>query len=243
MAIIENKSYLDTLDDEIGRAVRAIDWSASYKEHKSNKKAITDAVSKVRHKIFPFRAQRMSLRSVNESVLIKIGPKKRGHLAAYRGCWVRLVWLSTYGGFTMNCAVQKLKISKEVEKTLIPCGPYTKKEFTADVQARHPYSYETVDGQPMIKIPDGRWIKSTPTDAALENKEKDDIPDGGYARKHLETGFVHYKKYNRRWVRTTITKSEFEDGACLELPIGTQITVKDDTGNYLYLKRTEEGWK
>lgn len=243
MAIIENKSYLDTLDDEIGRAVRAIDWSVGQKQHKINKQAITDALGKVSCVRIWFRKERMSLNHVNESVLIKIGPKKRGHLAAYRGSWVRLVWLRTYGGYTMVCAVQKLEISKEVEETLLPCGPYTKNDFTKEIQVGHPYGHAMVDNERMIRISDCRWIKSTPTDAALENKEKDDIPDGGTAWK--KTGdHATYLKHNGRWVRTSLTRCEFEDGACLELPIRSRIFVSGDSKNgHTYYTRTKDGWK
>jgi len=243
MAIIENKSYLDTLDDEIGRAVRAIDWSAGQKQHKINKQAITDALSKVSCVSIGFRKERMNLNRVNESVLIKIGPKKRGHLAAYCGSWVRLVWLYTYGGYTMVCAVQKLEISKEVEETLLLCGPYTKDNFTKEIQVGHPYGHAMVDGERMIRISDGRWIKSTPTDAALENKEKDDIPDGNTAWKKTG-GYATYLKYNGRWVRTYITRAEFDDGACMELPLGTNITIGADGINPdSHQRRTETGWK
>jgi hypothetical protein len=243
MAVNENKSYLDTLDDEIGRAVRAIDWSVGQKQHKINKQAITNALEKVPHEKIGFRKERMNLNRVNESVLIKIGPKKRGHLAAYCGSWVRLVWLYTYGGYTMVCAVQKLEISKEVEETLLPCGPYTKNNFTKEIQVRHPYGHAMVDGDPMIRISDGRWIKSTPTDAALENKEKDDIPDGNNAWKNTG-GYATYQKQNGRWVRTSLTRCEFEDGACLELPIGSRIFVSgDSTNGHTYYTRTKDGWK
>jgi len=243
MEIIENKSYLDTLDDEIGRAVRAIDWKAGQKQHKINKQAITDALSKVSCVSIGFRKERMNLNRVNESVLIKIGPKKRGHLAAYCGSWVRLVWLYTYGGYTMVCAVQKLEISKEVEETLLPCGPYTMDSFTKEIQVGHPYGHAMVDGEPMIRISDGRWIKSTPTDAALENKEKDDIPDGNTAWK--KTGvYATYLKHNGCWVRTSLTRCEFEDGACLELPLGSRIFVSGDSAHgHTYYTRTKDGWK
>ena len=119
MTIIENQSYLDTLDDEVGQAVRRIDYSVNQTQHRRNKQAIVDALQKGQFRVFDFRKERMGLAQVNQSVLIKLGPKKRGHLAAYRGCWVRVVWLSTYGGYTMTCAVQKLDLTDEVERSLI----------------------------------------------------------------------------------------------------------------------------
>jgi hypothetical protein len=236
MPITENQSYLDTLDDEVGQAVRRIDYSANQTQHRKNKQAIVDALQKGEFEVFGFRKQRMDLEQVNQSVLIKIGPKKRGHLAPYRGSWVRVVWLSTYGGYTMNCAVQKLTLSEAVENSLIHCGPYTQEQFTEDVAARYPYGHAIVDDQRMMRLKDGRWIRSTPTAAALRGEETDDIPDGwhGYL-----PDFGPFRKHAGRWVRLMVTQAEYDDGAGLELPLGTVIYVE---GTHRKV-RTENGWK
>ena len=239
MPIIENQSYLDTLDDEVGQAVKRIDYSVNQTQHRKNKQAIVDALQKGEFEVFGFRKERMNLGHVNESVLIKIGPKKRGHLAAFRGSWVRLVWLSTYGGYTMNCAVQKLVLTDSIERTLIPCGPYTKEEWD-DVSARYPFAHTIVDGERMMKLRDGSWIKSTPTDAAFKGKEKDNIPDGTDA---FLVGVGPFIKHGGRWVRILISSTEYEEGACLELPIGTQIYVGDIKRGFPLTKfRTADGW-
>lgn len=236
MTITENQSYLDTLDDEVGQAVRGIDYTVNQTQHRKNKQAIVDALQKGEFEVFGFRKQRMGLEQVNQSVLIKIGPKKRGHLAAYRGSWVRVVWLSTYGGYTMNCAVQRLTLSEAVENSLIPCGPYAREEFTEDVASRHPYGHAIVDDQRMMRLKDGRWIRSTPTAAALRGEETDDIPDGwhGYL-----PDFGPFRKHAGRWVRLMVTQAEYDDGAGLELPLGTVIYVE---GTHRKV-RTENGWK
>jgi hypothetical protein len=235
MTIIENQSYLDTLDDEVGQAVRRIDYSVNQTQHRKNKQAIIDALQKGPFRVFDFRKERMGLAQVNQSVLIKLGPKKRGHLAAYRGCWVRVVWLSTYGGYTMTCAVQKLDLTDEVERSLISCGPYTKEEFTDDIAARYPFDHTYVDGERMMRLKDGRWIRSKPTDEALKGNEKDEIPDGWHA---YLPNVGPYQKHAGRWVRLLITNSEYQDGAGLELPIGSRVYVEGKVKT-----RIEAGWK
>jgi hypothetical protein len=236
MPITENQSYLDTLDDEVGQAVRRIDYTVNQTQHRKNKQAIVDALQKGEFEVFGFRKHRMDLEQVNQSVLIKIGPKKRGHLAPYRGSWVRVVWLSTYGGYTMNCAVQKLTLSEAVESSLIPCGPYTKEQFTEDVATRHPHGHVIVDDQRMMRLKDGRWIRSTPTAAALRGEETDEIPDGwhGYL-----PDFGSFRKHAGRWVSLMVTQAEYDDGAGLELPLGTVIYVEGSQRKV----RTENGWK
>ena len=74
MPITGNQSYLDTLDDEVGRAVRGIDYTVNQTQHRKNKQAIVDALQKGEFDVFGFRKQRMGLEQVNQSVLIKIGP-------------------------------------------------------------------------------------------------------------------------------------------------------------------------
>jgi hypothetical protein len=236
MLIIENKSYLDTLNDEVGQAVRGIDYTVNQTQHRKNKQAIVDALQKGEFEVFGFRKQRMGLEQVNQSVLIKIGPKKRGHLAACRGSWVRVVWLSTYGGYTMNCAVQRLTLSEAVESSLIPCGPFTQEGFTEDVATRHPYGHAIVDGQRMMRLKNGRWINSRPTDKALRGEETDDIPEGWHASLTDVGPFI---KHAGRWVRLTITTVEYDDGAGLELPLGTIIYLDGVRRK----KRTKDGWK
>jgi len=124
MDIIENRSYFDTLDDEVGQLIKKIDPLQKQSVYRQAKNDLFKFVTRHRGEMFRFRKERMSLRSVNDSVLIKVGPKKRGHLAAYRGEWIRVIWHSTYG-FSMDCLVHKVKVTKEVEKQLVPRGPYT----------------------------------------------------------------------------------------------------------------------
>ena len=105
MAIIENRSYFDTLDDEVGQLIKKIDPLAKQSVYRQAKNDLFKYVTRHRGEMFRFRKERMSLRSVNDSVLIKVGPKKRGHLAAYRGEWIRVIWHSTYGYLTNKIAV------------------------------------------------------------------------------------------------------------------------------------------
>ena len=101
MEIIENRSYFDTLDDEVGQLVKKIDPLQKQSVYRQAKNDLFKYVTRHRGEMFRFRKERLSLRTVNDSVIIKVGPKKRGHLAEYRGEWIRVIWHSTYG-FSMD---------------------------------------------------------------------------------------------------------------------------------------------
>ena len=174
MAIIENRSYFDTLDDEVGQAVRKIDPRAKQSIYRESKADLFELVSRRKGVVLQFRKKRMSLEEVNDSVLIKIGPAKRGHLSAYRGEWVRVIWSSTYG-FSMNCLVHKLKVTPEMEKKLMLRGPYTNEEFTDEVAKAYPFRDVTVDGLSLVRSAKGIWISPIPTYRALKNLEMDEI--------------------------------------------------------------------
>ena len=112
MDIIENRSYFDTLDDEVGKLIKKIDPLQKQSVYRQAKNDLFKYVTRHRGAMLRFRKQRLALESVNDSVLIKIGPKKRGHLAAYRGEWIRVIWHSTYG-FSMDCPREKICNDKQ----------------------------------------------------------------------------------------------------------------------------------
>ena len=249
MAIIENRSYFDTLDDEVGQAVRKIDLKAKQSVYRESKAELFKLVKRRNGAFFQFRKKRLSLEEVNDSVLIKIGPAKRGHLAAYRGEWVRVTWYSTYG-FSMNCLVHKVKVSPELEKKLMLRGPYTKEEFTDEVAKAYPFRDVTVDGTVMLRSARGSWVSSVPTDKALDNLEKDEIPDGathyrtvtedGKSSQHIET----YHKFAGVWIKSYASREEINSGSLDWVPAGTKVYVRrlwDIPGGLIV--RTADGWR
>jgi hypothetical protein len=249
MDIIENRSYFDTLDDEVGQLIKKIDPLQKQSVYRQAKNDLFKYVTRHRGEMFRFRKERMSLRSVNDSVLIKVGPKKRGHLAAYRGEWIRVIWHSTYG-FSMDCLVHKVKVTKEVEQQLVPRGPYTKEEFTPELASAYPFRDVIVEGLHMVRSTKGNWVESKPTDMALENKETDEIPDGikyykpvlrdGYACVYLEG----YHKYAGLWIKTHASREDVTSGKLDWIPVGGRVYV-DRSGDIPsgWSVRTTGGWK
>ena len=249
MDIIENRSYFDTLDDEVGQAVRKINPKAKQSVYRESKAELFKLVRRRNGAFFQFRKKRLELEEVNDSVLIKIGPSKRGHLAAYRGEWIRVIWFSTYG-FSMGCLVHKVKVSPELAKKLMLRGPYTKEEFTDEVAKAYPFRDVTVDGLHMVRSTKGNWVESKPTDMALENKETDEIPDGityykpvfkdEYACVYLEG----YHKYAGLWIKTHASREDITSGKLDWIPPGGRVYV-DRSGDIPsgWNVRTQEGWK
>jgi hypothetical protein len=232
MEIIENRSYFDTLDDEVGQLIKKIDPLQKQSVYRQAKNDLFKFVTRHRGEMFRFRKERMSLRTVNDSVLIKIGPKKRGHLAAYRGEWIRVIWHSTYG-FSMDCLVHKVKVTKEVEQQLVPRGPYTKEEFTPELASAYPFPYVTV-----------------PTDKALQNLEADEIPDGvtHHKRDITESSvyptLVGYHKYAGLWIKTHGSREDITSGKLDWIPVGGRVYV-DRSGDIPsgWSVRTTDGWE
>lgn len=249
MAIIENRSYFDTLDDEVGRLIKNIDGRQKQMVYRKAKGDLLKYASRHGAEMFRFRKERMSLSSVNDSVLIKVGPNKRGHLAAFRGEWIRVIWFSTYG-FSMDCLVHKLKIKKEVEQQLVLRGPYTKEEFTPELANAYPFPYVTVDGFRMVRSTKGNWVSSIPTDMALENLETDEIPDGATYDKPVfkdSYGYVNlvgYQKYAGLWIKTQASREEINSGKLDWIPVGARVYV-ERAGMIPpgWCVRTAEGWK
>lgn len=249
MAIIENRSYFDTMDDKVGQAVRKINPKAKQAEYRESKDELFKLLRRLDGSFFQFRKKRLSLEGVNDSVLIRIGPAKRGHLSAYRGEWVRVIWFATYG-FSMNCLVHKVKVSPEAEKRLVLRGPYTKEEFTDEVAEAYPFREVTVDGVIMLRSARGNWVSSVPTDRALDNLEKDEIPDGathyrpvpeeGKSYPHIET----YHKFAGFWIKSYASREEFNSGSLDWVPVGTKVHVRRfwdiPSGTYV---RTADGWR
>lgn len=250
MVIIENRSYFDTLDDEVGHAVRKIDPKAKQSVYRESKAELFKLVRRRNGAFFQFRKKRLALEEVNDSVLIKIGPAKRGHLAAYRGEWVRVTWYSTYG-FSMNCLVQSVKVKLEAEKRLMLRGPYTKEEFTDEVAKAYPFRDVTVDGLPLVRSAKGIWISPIPTYRALKNLEKDEIPDGV---RHLHQPskkkgeysnptMVEYFKYAGLWIKSHASREEINSGKLDWIPVGVRVYVgwSGDIPSG-WSVRTQEGW-
>ena len=249
MAIIENRSYFDTLDDEVGQLIKKIDPLQKQSVYRQAKNNLFKYVTRHRGAMLRFRKQRLALESVNDSVLIKIGPKKRGHLAAYRGEWIRVIWHSTYG-FSMDCLVHKVKVSSELAEGLMLRGPYTKEEFTDEVAKAYPFRGVTVEGLHMVRSTKGNWVESKPTDMALENKETDEIPDGityykpvfkeEYACVYLEG----YHKYAGLWIKTHASREDVTAGKLDWIPVGGRVYV-DRSGDIPsgWSVRTTDGWK
>jgi len=248
MDIIENRSYFDTLDDDLSRMLKeivALNLRGKYRKLKKELKAYVLR----RHGVeMDFTNHRLALDGINDSVLIKIGPKKRGHLAAFRGHWVRVIWFGKYG-FTMNCLVYKIKITKKMEKELIPRGPYTKEEFTDKVSQFYYLKHPIVDGVTMVRSAQGKWISSVPTVRALINLEKDEIPDGctyeNPVKGEYSTLMVLYRKFNGYWIRYFVSRQEVDDGELDWVPPGTILAVEDwsQECRYSLLLRTKDGWE
>ncbi len=199
MDIKENRSYFDSLEDDIGKLIQDIDPSDKQLVYRKAKKDLRKAFERRKSQFFYFRKGRMGLEESNDSVLIKVGPKKRGHLAAYKGEWVRVHWISTYG-FSMECAVQKVKVPKGLEASLIPADGLSSAEFTSDIALRYPKNRAQVDGKPMIRGIRGEWVSATPTDEALQNREKDEIPDGVSYYKPIEqlgNAYLYLEQYHK----------------------------------------------
>ena len=251
MEIIENRSYFDTLDDEVGQVVRKIDPKAKQSVYRKSKAELFELVSRRKGVVLQFRKKRLSLEEVNDSVLIKIGPSKRGHLSAYRGEWVRVIWSSTYG-FSMNCLVHKLKVTPEMEQKLMLRGPYTNEEFTDEVAKAYPFSIATVAGLPLVRSAKGIWVSAIPTYGALMNLEKDEIPDGIRYRyqppkkedEYYNPTLEEYFKHAGLWIKTHASREDINSGKLDWIPIGTRVYVgwsgNNPSGWYV---RTEEGWK
>ena len=249
MAIIENRSYFDTLDDEVGRLIKNIDGRQKQMAYRQAKADLFKYATRHGAEMFRFRKERMSLSSVNDSVLIKVGPNKRGHLAAYRGEWIRVIWFGTYG-FSMDCLIHKLKVKKEVEQQLVLRGPYTKEEFTPELASAYPFPYVRVDGFLMVRSTKGNWVSSIPTDKALENLETDEIPDGATHYKPVFTDsnayatLVGYHKYAGLWIKTHASRENITSGKLDWIPPGGRVYV-DRSGDIPsgWTVRTAEGWK
>lgn len=251
MAIIDNRSYFDTLDDEVGQAVRKIDPKAKQSVYRESKAELFKLVRRRNGAFFQFRKKRLALEEVNDSVLIKIGPAKRGHLSAYRGEWVRVTWYSTYG-FSMNCLVHKVKVSPELEKKLMFRGPYAKEEFTDEVAKAYQFTCVTVDGLPMVRSAKGIWLSPVPTYRALKNLEKDEIPDGV---RHLyqppkkkgeysNPTMVEYFKYAGLWIKSHASREEINSRKLDWIPVGVRVYVgwSGETPSG-WCVRTTDGWK
>lgn len=249
MEIIENRSYFESLEDAVGKLIQKIDPSDRQAVYRKAKNDLRRAFVRRKCQFFLFRKGRMGLEGSNDSVLIKVGPKKRGHLAAYKGEWVRVCWFSTYG-FSMECAVQVVKVPESVEAKLIPAGDLSTQEFTEDVAARYPKDRVSVNGEPLIRSIKGTWVSATPTDAALQNLEKDEIPDGvGYYKTIRQPGSAyllrkHYHKFAGLWIKTHASREELTSGKLDWIPVGGRVHV-ERSGDILsgWSVRTSDGWK
>jgi hypothetical protein len=251
MSVIENRSYFDALDDEVGQLIKKIDPKAKQSVYRESKAELFKLVRRRNGALFQFRKKRLSLEEVNDSVLIKIGPSKRGHLSAYRGEWVRVTWYSTYG-FSMNCLVQTVKVKPEAEKRLMLRGPYTKEEFTDEVAKAYPFHGVTVDGLPLVRSAKGIWLSPIPTYRALKNLEKDEIPDGirylyqppkkkgEYSNPTME----EYFKHAGLWIKSYASREDINSGKLDWIPVGVRVYVHwsgDIPSGWSV--RTQEGWK
>ncbi len=249
MDIKENRSYFDSLEDDIGKLIQDIDPSDKQLVYRKAKKDLRKAFERRKSQFFYFRKGRMGLEESNDSVLIKVGSKKRGHLAAYKGEWVRVHWISTYG-FSMECAVQKVKVPKGLEASLIPADGLSSAEFTSDIALRYPKNRAQVDGKPMIRGIKRKWVSATPTDAALQNREKDEIPDGVSYYKPIEqlgNAYLYleqYHKYAGHWIKTHATREDLTTGKLDWVPVGGRVYV-DWSGDIPsgWNVRTADGWK
>lgn len=249
MPIVENRSYFDTLDDDVAKLIDNIDPLQKQLVYRQAKNDLFKYFSRHSGSFFRFRKERMSLVSVNDSVLIKVGLKKRGHLAAFRGEWVRVIWYSTYG-FSMDCLVHKVKMSKTAEHGLMPRGPYTKEEFTPTLAKAYPFRHVKVDGEMRIRSTKGEWISSVPTDKALQNLEADDIPDGVRHHKPVaeEDGVYQcmeeYHKFAGLWIKTHATREDLNAGKLDWIPLGGRVYV-DRSGDIPsgWSVRTADGWE
>jgi len=248
MPIAENRSYFDSLEEAVGKLIRELNPRDKQSVYRKAKNDLRRKFERRKCQFFYFRKGRMGLEESNDSVLIKVGPKKRGHLAGYKGEWVRIHWISTYG-FSMECAVQVVKVPKNVEATLIPAGDLSAEEFTEDVAARYPKDRVLVEGRSMIRSINRTWVSATPTDAALCNFEKDDIPDGvncykpikqpGNAYLYLE----QYHKYAGHWIKTHASREDLTTGKLDWVPVGGRVYV-DRSGEVPsgWSIRTTAGW-
>ncbi len=249
MEIIENRPYFDTLDDKVGKLIRQLNPSDKQSDYRKAKKEIRRAFERRKCQFFYFRKGRMGLEDSNDSVLIKVGPKKRGHLAAYKGEWVRVHWISTYG-FSMECAIQKVKVPKSLEALLITADGLSSAEFTPDIALRYPKNRAQVDGKPMIRGIRSEWVSATPTDEALQNREKDAIPDGVSYYKPIERPgndylyMEQYHKYAGLWIKTHATREDLTTGKLDWVPVGGKVYV-DRCGEIPsgWNVRTSDGWK
>lgn len=249
MEIIENRPYFDSLEDDIGKLIQELDPSDKQSVYRKAKKDLRRAFERRKCPFFYFRKGRMGLEDSNDSVLIKVGLKKRGHLAAYKGEWVRVYWISTYG-FSMECAVQKVEVPKSLEASLIPAGNLSIQEFTQEVAARYPKNRVLVDGKPMIRGIKSTWVSATPTDAALQNLEKDEIPDGTEYHKPIKqpgNAYLYreqYHKYAGLWIKTLASREELTSGKLDWVPVGGRVYL-ERAGDIPsgWSVRTPDGWK
>lgn len=248
MGIIENRSYFDTLGDDVNRMLKEIVALNFRGKCRKLKKELKEYVLSRGGVELGFLHHRLALDGINDSVLIKIGPKKRGHLAAFRGYWVRIIWFGRYG-FTMNCLVYKIKITKKMEKTLIPRGPYTKEEFSDKVSKFYYLRHAIVDGEQLVRSTKGQWVSSVPTDRALMNLEKDEIPDGSTHEKPVKgkysTLLVGYHKFKGYWIKDFVSRREIDEGKLDWVPVGATLIVENwmkDSSSSLLL-RTKDGWE
>lgn len=248
MPTIENRPYFDTLDDKVGKLIQELDPSDKQSVYRKAKNEIRRAFERRKCQFFYFKKGRMGLEDSNDSVLIKVGPKKRGHLATYNGEWVRVHWISTYG-FSMECAVQVVKVPNSIEESLIPAGDLSAKEFTEDVAVRYPKNRVQVDGKPMIRSVKRTWVSATPTDAALQNLEKDEIPDGvSYYKPIKQPGNAYlyleqYHKYADLWIKTHAAREDLISGKLDWIPVGGRVYM-DRSGDIPsgWNIRTTAGW-
>lgn len=249
MPIKENRPYFDSLADVVGKRIKELNPSDKQAVYRKAKKELRRAFERRKCQFFYFRKGRMGLEESNDSVLIKVGPKKRGNLAAYKGEWVRVHWISTYG-FSMECAVQKVKVPKSLEASLIPADGLSSAEFTPDIALRYPKNRALVDGKPMIRGIRSEWVSATPTDEALQNREKDEIPDGvSYDKPIKRPGndylyMEQYHKYAGCWIKTYATREDLSTGKLDWIPVGGKVYV-DRCGDIPsgWNVRTADGWK
>ncbi len=249
MAIIENRPYFDSLDDEVSRLLAEVDPMDRQDVYRKAKKSLRALVLRRRGVMLRFRKERLALVGTNDSVLIKIGPKKRGHLAAYRGHWIRVIWFGTYS-FSMDCLVHKVRMTEAAEAKLIPRGPYTKEEFTDEVAKAYALPYATVDGLELVRSAKGAWVSSIPTDRALENLEKDEIPDGVTYQKLTPSEHgpyptaVSYHKYGGFWIKTDAKREDITSGMLDWMPPGGRVYV-ERSGDIPpgWNVRTKDGWR
>ena len=248
MPIAENRSYFDSLEDAVGKLIKELNPRDKQSVYRKAKNDLRREFERRKCQFFYFRKGRMGLEESNDSVLIKVGPKKRGHLAGYKGEWVRIHWISTYG-FSMECAVQVVKVPKNVEATLIPAGDLSAEEFTEDVAARYPRDRVLVEGRSMIRSINLAWVSAKPTDAALCNFEKDDIPDGvNYYKPIKQPGndylyLEQYHKYAGHWIKTHASREDLTTGKLDGVPVGGRVYV-DRSGDIPsgWSIRTAAGW-